>query len=231
MKIIKVENRDQGVLEVAKVFMGKSAGDQDAPVGLATGATMLGVYEALATLGFKPGFHDAFALDEYEGLSADHPNSYARYLDEHFAKALGFAGQIHVPGQGDYVGTVGLEAFEASIDSLGPISVQLLGLGPNGHVAFNEPGSEPTSTTRRVELANETIAANRQYFDPPTSIPGFAFTQGLATISKAQSLIVAAFGEEKREALNQALDVTGAETPFSAIRNHQDLSLVTDLLN
>ena len=231
MKIIKVENRDQGVLEVAKEFMDKIASDPTAPVGLATGATMLGVYEALAKLGFKPGFHDAFALDEYEGLSADDPNSYARYLDEHFAKALGFEGQIHVPGQGDYEGTVGLEAFEASIDSLGPISVQLLGLGPNGHVAFNEPGSEPTSTTRKVELADQTISANRKYFDPPTSIPGYAFTQGLATISKAQSLIVAAFGEEKREALNQALDASVTGTPFSAIRDHQDLILVTDLLN
>ena len=231
MKIIKVENRDQGVLEVAKAFMDKSASEPAAPVGLATGATMLGVYEALATFGFKPGFQDAFALDEYEGLSADHPNSYARYLDEHFSKALGFAGQIHVPGQGDYEGALGLEAFEASIDSLGPISVQLLGLGPNGHVAFNEPGSEPTSTTRKVELADQTISANRKYFDPPTSIPGYAFTQGLATISKAQSLIVAAFGEEKREALNQALDASVTGTPFSAIRDHQDLSLVTDLLN
>jgi glucosamine-6-phosphate deaminase len=109
------------------------------------------------------------------------------------------------------------------------LSVQLLGLGPNGHLAFNEPGSSLTSRTREVELAAETIAANRQYFDPPESIPPHAVSQGLATIAQAQNLLVAVFGEHKREALQQALSEQETKAPFAAIRSHPNLTVFTDI--
>jgi len=229
MRVIKVQNKSEGALFVAKTFIEESSKKPYMPVGLATGSTMLEVYGKLAELGFKPLFSHAFALDEYVGLGVDHPNSYAHYLLEHFAKPLGYGGKIHVPGQGEYSSENGPELFETAIRTHGPLSVQLLGLGPNGHLAFNEPGSALDSRTRVVSLASETIVANRQYFDPPEAIPELAVTQGLATIAQADSLLVAVFGPEKQAALTKALNPEFPDTPFSAIRDHPNLTLVTDL--
>jgi glucosamine-6-phosphate deaminase len=229
MKLIKVESPQAGARLVAQRFAEISQAAPASPVGLATGGTMVEVYKNILDLGFKPKFEDAFALDEYLGLEPHHPNSYARYLNEHFVSPLGFKGQLHVPGQGKYQNQSGYDLFEHSLASLGPLSVQLLGLGPNGHLAFNEPGSSLTSRTREVELAAETIAANRQYFDPPESIPPHAVSQGLATIAQAQNLLVAVFGEHKREALQQALSEQETKAPFAAIRSHPNLTVFTDI--
>lgn len=229
MKLIKVESPQAGARLVAQRFAEISQATPASPVGLATGGTMVEIYKNLVQIDFRPTFEHAYALDEYLGLEPQHPNSYARYLDEHFVRPLGFKGALHVPGQGQYQNQSGYDLFEHSLASLGPLSVQLLGLGPNGHLAFNEPGSSLTSRTREVELAAETIAANSQYFDPPESIPPLAVSQGLATIAKAQNLLVAVFGEHKREALQQAVLEQETKVPFAAIRNHPNLIVFTDI--
>lgn len=229
MKLIKVESPQAGARLVAQRFAEISQATPASPVGLATGGTMVEIYKNLVQIDFRPTFEHAYALDEYLGLEPQHPNSYARYLDEHFVRPLGFEGALHVPGQGQYQNQSGYDLFEHSLASLGPLSVQLLGLGPNGHLAFNEPGSSLTSRTREVKLAPETIAANSQYFDPPESIPPLAVSQGLATIAKAQNLLVAVFGEHKREALQQAVSEQETKVPFAAIRNHPNLIVFTDI--
>lgn len=229
MKLIKVESPQAGARLVAQRFAEISQATPASPVGLATGGTMVEIYKNLVQIDFRPTFEHAFALDEYLGLEPQHPNSYARYLDEHFVRPLGFKGALHVPGQGQYQNQSGYDLFEHSLASLGPLSVQLLGLGPNGHLAFNEPGSSLTSRTREVKLAPETIAANSQYFDPPESIPPLAVSQGLATIAQAQNLLVAVFGEHKREALQQAVLEQETKVPFAAIRNHPNLIVFTDI--
>lgn len=229
MKLIKVESPQAGARLVAQRFAEISQATPASPVGLATGGTMVEIYKNLVQIDFRPTFEHAFALDEYLGLKPQHPNSYARYLDEHFVRPLGFKGALHVPGQGQYQNQSGYDLFEHSLASLGPLSVQLLGLGPNGHLAFNEPGSSLTSRTREVKLAPETIAANSQYFDPPESIPPLAVSQGLATIAQAQNLLVAVFGEHKREALQQAVLEQETKVPFAAIRNHPNLIVFTDI--
>lgn len=229
MKLIKVESPQAGARLVAQRFAEISQAAPASPVGLATGGTMVEIYKNLAEIDFRPNFEHAFALDEYLGLEPQHPNSYASYLDEHFVRPLGFKGALHVPGQGQYQNQSGYDLFEHSLASLGPLSVQLLGLGPNGHLAFNEPGSSLMSRTREVNLAPETIAANGQYFDPPESIPPLAVSQGLATIAKAQNLLVAVFGEHKRQALHQAVSEQETKVPFASIRNHPNLTVFTDI--
>jgi glucosamine-6-phosphate deaminase len=229
LKILKVADLSAGTKLAAKLFAEAADSSPDQPVGLATGGTMDGVYRELAKSHFIPACKDAFALDEYEGIARDHKNAYASELRHKFAENLGWSGTLHVPGQGPYSGESGAAAFERAIADLGPISVQLLGLGVNGHIAFNEPGSPFDSTTRRVELHSDTIKANSVYFDDPASIPDHAITQGLATIGQSSKLLLLVFGPAKKAALSAALKHPDLSTPLAAFANHGDLVLITDL--
>ena len=229
MKIEKVPNKHLGSELAAELFIEKSNRFPKNPVGLATGETMRGVYEELARLKFSPQFDHAFALDEYQGISKDSQNSYWSELNQNFSQLLSWGGKLHVPGRDDYQGEQGLRDFEKAISEKGPISVQLLGLGTNGHVAFNEPGSEFDSLTRVVELHDETRLANSRFFSSIDEVPETAVTQGLATIAKAESLLLLVFGEAKRHALVSALENPNENTPLASLLSHKDLTLITDL--
>ena len=229
MKIHRVKSAGQGQALAAELFAGISDESPDCPVGLATGGTMSGVYSALATNGFRPKFSDAFALDEYQGISPASENSYGNELTRKFTEPLNFQGKIHVPGQGDYAGQQGPKQFEKTITKLGPLSVQLLGIGVNGHIAFNEPGSSFYSKTRVVELHQETIKSNLVYFDGPASMPTHAVTQGLSTIKQASKLLLLVLGEAKEFALSKAINYPDESTPLAALLDHPGLELITDL--
>lgn len=229
MKILKVADLTAGTALAAQLFAEAANSSPNQPVGLATGGTMDGVYRELAKASFVPRCKDAFALDEYDGIARDHKNSYACELQQKFAESLGWSGTLHVPGQGPYSGEHGTAVFEQVVSDRGPLSVQLLGLGVNGHIAFNEPGSTFDSRTRRVELHSDTISANSIYFDDPTSMPNSAITQGLATIAQASRLLLLVFGPAKNTALSRALKHPDASTPLAAFADHSDLVLITDL--
>ena len=229
MKIEQFSTRQEAIEFAAELFIAKANANPTKPVGLATGSTMEGVYDSLAYKNFVPGCAAAFALDEYLGLPEGHENSYSTELTEKFSNRLGWKGSLHVPGTGVYSGSSGPAKFEQAIRESGPISVQLLGLGTNGHIAFNEPGSAFDSVTREVELHPQTRLDNARFFSPPESMPTHAVTQGLATIMSATSLTLVVLGERKRPALEQALDSPGPLTPLAPLLEHADLTLVTDL--
>jgi len=229
LKILKVADLTAGTALAAQLFAEAADSSPNQPVGLATGGTMDGVYRELAKASFVPACKDAFALDEYDGIACDHKNSYASELQHKFAENLDWSGTLHVPGQGPYSGEPGTAVFEQAISDRGPLSVQLLGLGVNGHIAFNEPGSPFDSRTRRVELHSDTISANSIYFDDPTSVPNHAITQGLATITQASKLLLLVFGPAKKDALSRALKHPDLSTPLAAFADHGDLVLITDL--
>ena len=228
MIIKKVQNKDQGSKLAAELFIEFSNASPSKPVGLATGETMAGVYRELSIQGFSPAFEHAFALDEYSGINKSDKNSYFQELTENFSKLLNWHGRLHVPGHDEYSGD-NLAEFDRAIQKHGPISVQLLGLGTNGHVAFNEPGSEFDTTTREVELHQETRLANSRFFESIDQVPTHAKTQGLATISGADALLLLVFGESKLEALKKASENPDESTPLAAITNHKNLVLITDL--
>lgn len=228
MQHLEVANHQDAAALAANLFAELSDTAPSRPLGLATGATMTAVYSALAASGWRPTCQDVFALDEYLGLAPTHPNSFAFELQQRFVRPLGFAGKLHVPGQGEYERPEGYSRFEIQLASLGPLKVQLLGLGTNGHIAFNEPGSSFDSRTREVELAAETLAANSQFFQGPTSMPTRAVSQGLATIACAENLILVATGHVKRAALIRGLNQSGEENPVSALRDHPGLVVITD---
>lgn len=229
MRTINVNSPDEGAEIAADLFIDSVNANPSAPIGLATGGTMDGIYSRLSDLRFLPESEHAFALDEYAGLGPSSPNSFERELTKKFSEQLGWAGTLHVPGSGQYSGERGLELFEQRLRELGPISVQLLGLGSNGHVAFNEPGSDFDSTTRLVELHSATRSDNSRFFNSPELVPTHAYTQGLATIARSSILILVVLGQSKQSALEAAFGNPGPEVPLAALLDHPGLNLVTDL--
>lgn len=204
----------------------------DTVLGFATGSTPLPVYQALAARRDGVDFSQVrgFALDEYVGLPEGHPESYATVIVREVVEPLGLRpGQVMVP-DGRVVSTEHAGAdFEAAIHQAGGIDLQLLGIGTEGHLAFNEPGSSFASLTRVKMLAQRTREDNARFFGSIDQVPTHCITQGLGTIQRARHLVLLAFGEGKANAIARALEgpVT-ASVPGSVVQLHPHVSVVVD---
>jgi len=229
MKLLRVDDRAAGSQLAAELFIEAANQNPDQPIGLATGATMQGIYAELTRQDFTPSCKHAFALDEYLDIDPGDTNSFYHQLTEVLEEQLGFRGKLHVPGQFEYQGEAGYQLFEQRHLELGPLSVQLLGLGSNGHIAFNEPGSSFESVTREVELADQTIRDNSRFFESLDQTPTRAVTQGIATIMRAQTILLVAFGEQKLEAARAMLGAQSPSAPASALASHPSVTVITDL--
>jgi glucosamine-6-phosphate deaminase len=199
---------------------------QNSVIGVATGRTPLALYQALAELG-DISVVGGFALDEYLGVGEEQPGSFASYVRENVEPALRLSpGLIRVPNGLAKDPQAEADEFEAEILK-SPIDLQILGVGANGHLAFNEPGSSATSLTRVVELSEQTRQDNQPDF--PGEIPKKAITQGIGTISRAGKLCLLASGEKKVEALRRLLMEEEDESwPVTLISKHADLMVFTD---
>jgi glucosamine-6-phosphate deaminase len=205
-------------------------------LGLATGHTPILVYRELARRvedgELSLARASTFNLDEYLGLAAEHPASFHEYMRARLFEHVDLTPEHrHLP--------CGLPAgedweaecarYEDCIAAAGGIDLQLLGIGRNGHIGFNEPGSARESRTRRVELSESTREANRPDFPPGEEVPRFALTMGIGTILEARRVRVMAFGEHKADIVHALL--TGpvtAEVPASFLRGHADVELWID---
>ncbi len=202
-------------------------------LGVATGSTPLPVYGALserANEGVDFSQVQAFALDEYVGLPASHPESYHSVVDREVVRPLGLSRElVHVPdGALGSIQTAG-ERFEQLLAASGGVDLQILGIGGDGHLAFNEPGSSFGSLTRVKTLTQATREANARFFGSVDDVPIHSVTQGLGTILRARHLVLLAFGEAKAKAL--AASVEGPVTssvPGSAIQLHHHVTVVVD---
>jgi glucosamine-6-phosphate deaminase len=203
-------------------------------LGVATGSSPQPLYRELARR-VEAGQLDlstatAFALDEYVGLPSGHPESYASVIRRDVTEPLRLDPRgVHVPdGTAEDLASAAA-AFEREIAAVGGVDVQILGIGTNGHIGFNEPGSSPDSRTRRVDLTPETRRSNARYFDTLDDVPRFAVSQGIGTILAARHIILVANGEAKAAAVARA--VTGpvdAESPASFLQGHPDVTLFLD---
>ncbi|MFD1827619.1 MULTISPECIES: glucosamine-6-phosphate deaminase [Mumia] len=205
--------------------------ETDSAVGLATGSSPLGAYQEIVRrvrLGAtaSPVARRGFLLDEYLGLPAGDPNTYASVIRREVADALGLDvrgpdGQAADPEQ--EAERYGREVVAASV------AVQVLGIGRNGHLGFNEPGSSLDSQTRVVRLTESTRRDNARFFDSPADVPTHAITQGLATLMQARRLVLIALGERKAEAVHAALHgPVDPACPASVLQRHPDAYVVTD---
>lgn len=206
----------------------------EAVLGLATGATMEGVYESLVarcragTLSLRQA--TTFNLDEYLGLAPGDPASYRATMERQFFGRTDLARErTHLP-RGDAADPDAEAArYEAAIHAAGGIDLQLLGVGRNGHVGFNEPGADPLSRTRVVRLSQTTRADNRTFFATGRPVPERAITLGIATILEARSLLLLATGATKSATLARALsEPKSPDCPASLLRDHRDLTILVD---
>jgi glucosamine-6-phosphate deaminase len=202
----------------------------DAVLGVATGSSPLPVYEALAGHRLDMSRIRAFALDEYVGLSAGHPQSYAEVVRREVTERLGLdPALISVPDGAAADPHLAAAGYDAAIRAAGGVDVQLLGIGHNGHIAFNEPGSALDSRTRVEVLAERTRRANARYFPSIDEVPAQCITQGLGTILEARQLLMVVNGADKAGILAAALQgpVT-ADCPGSALQLHPHVTVVAD---
>ncbi|WP_114588935.1 glucosamine-6-phosphate deaminase [Microbacterium arborescens] len=206
----------------------------DAVLGLATGSTPLAVYRHLAERVRSEGVDVSrvrgFALDEYVGLPAGHPESYRSVIEREVVEPVGFdPARIEVPhGDLDGIETAG-EQYEAAIRAAGGVDLQILGIGRTGHIGFNEPGSSLASLTRVKTLTEETRADNARFFDSPDDVPMHCITQGIGTILRARHLVLLAFGEAKADAVAAAVEgPVSTSAPGSAVQLHPHVTVVVD---
>jgi glucosamine-6-phosphate deaminase len=201
-------------------------------VGFATGSTPLPIYEALPSrlTGLDVSQVRGFALDEYVAIDATHPESYRSVIAREVVEPLGLdPRRIRVPdGSLNGIEHAG-ENYERAITDAGGIDLQILGIGSDGHIGFNEPGSSFASLTRVKTLTQQTRADNARFFDSIEDVPRHCITQGLGTILRARHLMLLAFGEGKADAVAGAVEgPLSASLPGSAIQLHPHATVVID---
>ncbi|MFH8250579.1 glucosamine-6-phosphate deaminase [Microbacterium sp. B2969] len=201
-------------------------------LGLATGSTPLPVYEALPPrlVGVDVSQVRGFALDEYVGLDVSHPESYRSVIHREVVEPLGLdPSRVNVPNGAALGIQHAGDDYEAAILAAGGIDLQILGIGTDGHIGFNEPGSSFASLTRVKTLTQQTRIDNARFFDAVDEVPMHCITQGLGTILRAGHLVLLAFGERKADAVAGAVEgpVT-ASLPGSAIQLHPHATVVVD---
>ena len=204
----------------------------EAVLGLATGSTPVPVYAALPSrlAGVDVSRVRGFALDEYVGLDPAHPESYRSVITREVVEPLGLdPARVVVPnGSLEGIEHAG-EDYERELADAGGVDLQILGIGTDGHIGFNEPGSSFASETRVKTLTRQTRQDNARFFDSIDDVPRHCITQGLGTILRARHLVLLAFGKGKAEAVAGAVEgpVT-ASLPASAIQLHPHATVVID---
>lgn len=233
-EVIIVDSRERAGELAAEAIANLVSGKPDAVIGLATGTTPLPIYNALAervTAGsLDMARVQAFTLDEYVGLPADHPESYRNVATREVVQPLKMnPSLVHFPSGDPERGRLAGEEFEQAIVDAGGIDLQILGIGTDGHIGFNEPGSSLASLTRVKTLARQTRADNARFFGSIDEVPTHAITQGLGTILRARHLILLAFGEGKAAAIASAVEgPLSASHPSSVIQLHPRATVIVD---
>ena len=227
MKKIIVKDHLEGAKEGFKIIENLLENKELNVFGLATGSTPLSLYELIreSNLDFKDVI--SINLDEYVGLSPDHSQSYNYFMKENLFNAKPFKASYLPDGSNDNEKEV-CDEYE-NILKENPIDLQILGIGTNGHIGFNEPGSAFDSRTRKVELAEETIEANSRFFETKDEVPTHAYSMGIGTILEAKKIILFAYGEAKADAINKMFnEEPNTNLPASALQNHPDVTVIMD---
>lgn len=218
--------------KVAQVCRSTAETGRTPVLGVATGSSPLGLYASLAPWinRHRDIMRDAsaFALDEYVGLPKDHPESYASVIARTVTEPFGLdPSRVHVPdGSADDLNAAA-QAFEDAITAAGGVDVQILGIGSNGHIGFNEPGSSFGSRTRVKTLTEQTRRDNQRFFDSLDAVPTHCLTQGLGTIMDARHVVLVAQGAAKADAIAALVEgpVT-ASCPASILQFHRHATIV-----
>lgn len=226
MQIIRVANAEEGgkkAFELIKEGMNNGA----KVLGLATGSTPETLYKEMTASDVDFTEMTSVNLDEYVGLGGEDEQSYRYFMNKHLFDKKPFKETFVPNGKAEDLDAASAE-YEKIIDAH-PVDIQILGIGQNGHIGFNEPGTPLDSLTHVVELTESTINANIRYFDKVEDVPTRAVSMGIGSIMKGKKMILMAYGEAKAEAIKGMIDgpVT-TDMPASALQNHQDVVVIID---
>ena len=224
MNILVVKDKQEGGKEAFKIV--KEAVESGAKVlGLATGSSPETLYEEMVNSELDFSDMMSINLDEYVGLEADHPQSYHTFMQEHLFSKKPFKKSVVPDGMKDVSETA---RYEEWIEDH-PIDLQILGIGVNGHIGFNEPGTSFSSQTQKVALTDETIESNKRFFESKDDVPRYAYSMGICTILQAKEIVLLAYGKEKAEAVKKAIEDRPTEkVPASALQNHSHVTVILD---
>ncbi|HCT1423321.1 TPA: glucosamine-6-phosphate deaminase [Enterococcus faecalis] len=226
MQIIRVANAEEGgkkAFELIKEGMNNGA----KVLGLATGSTPETLYKEMTASDVDFTEMTSVNLDEYVGLGGEDEQSYRYFMNKHLFDKKPFKETFVPNGKAEDLDAASAE-YEKIIDAH-PVDIQILGIGQNGHIGFNEPGTPLDSLTHVVELTESTINANKRYFDKVEDVPTRAVSMGIGSIMKGKKMILMAYGEAKAEAIKGMIDgpVT-TDMPASALQNYQDVVVIID---
>jgi glucosamine-6-phosphate deaminase len=234
MRIVIAKDYEDMSARAARIVAGQLYLKPNSVLGLATGSTPLLMYQKLIELHKEVGldFSEAvtFNLDEYLGLSQKDDQSYHYYMHHNFFKHINLKREnIYIP-DGSMENTENeCKEYDRKIRSKGGIDLQVLGIGVNAHIGFNEPDIKFEATTHKVKLDEETINANARFFDTIEEVPRFAISMGIKTIMHARKIVLLANGENKAEAIYKALfDGIRPEIPASILQLHQDVTVIVE---
>lgn len=232
MQIIKTASYQELSKKASEIVIKSIAKKPDLVLGLATGSTPLGLYQLLVEAN-KNGEADfsevkTFNLDEYVGLKKDNPQSYHYFMQENLFSKINIKKEnVHILGDEGKSPEEECKIYEEKISAVG-IDLQILGVGNNGHIAFNEPGSEKESRCRVIKLDEKTRQDNARFFKSIDEVPTRAFTMGIGTILEARQIILLA-GKNKKEIIQKVIDnEPNPEIPASFLKLHPNCTFIVE---
>jgi glucosamine-6-phosphate deaminase len=232
--IKRYENNEQMSIRAAEIVKEQIVEKPNAVLGLPTGSSPLGMYSYLIEM-YKRGEIDfsavkTFNLDEYCGLPTDHPQSYHEFMEKNFFRHVNLKSEnTHMPKPDKGDQQTGCEEYEKKIRQAGGIDLQILGIGRNGHIGFNEPGTSFSSRTHVIQLHQDTRLANARFFDSIDEVPKAAVTMGIKTIMRARKIMLLISGESKREALYKLVySQVDEQFPASVLQLHPEVIVLAE---
>lgn len=234
MRVIVTNSYDEMSTEAAKIVAGQIYLKPDSVLGLATGSTPLSMYKKLIAVHEMIGLDfsqvTTFNLDEYIGMAPDNPQSYHYFMHHNFFDFINIKPEnIYIPdGMAKDIVAEG-KRYDALIEAKGGIDLQILGIGQNAHIGFNEPDIKFEATTHKVRLDEETIQANSRFFQTEEEVPRYAISMGIKTIMLAKKVVLLANGRNKAEAIyNTVCGSISPSAPASILQLHRDATVIVD---
>ncbi|MBQ8164711.1 MAG: glucosamine-6-phosphate deaminase [Clostridia bacterium] len=234
MKIIVCKDYEQMSVEAAKIVAAQMKEKKDSILGLATGSTPLGLYNELVRMN-KNGEIDfseikTFNLDEYYPISHKDDQSYYYFMNENlFSRVNIDPSNTDIPNGEAPDAEAECKRYDAAIDASAGVDIQILGIGQNGHIAFNEASDVLHANTHQETLTENTIQANSRFFENEADVPRHALTMGVGSIMKARKIILLASGKNKRDAVRALTDDTiTTQNPATLLKLHSDVTIICD---
>lgn len=234
MNIIRAKDYNDMSRKAANIISAQVILKPNCVLGLATGSTPIGTYEQLVEW-YKKGDLDfsrvtTVNLDEYKGLDRHNEQSYAYFMNEHLFRHVNIdPSRTFLPDGMEPDSEKACADYDKVVQSVGGVDLQLLGLGHNGHIGFNEPGDTFKTGTHCVQLSQRTIEANQRFFASADEVPRYAYTMGIQTIMHARKILVVVSGADKAEAVkNTFFGSVTPEVQGSILQLHKDVTLVAD---